>query len=68
MIKKIYNWVIEKSATKHAQYWLFLIAFVESSFFPIPPDVLLITILLADRFKWISAFSICLIGSVLGGI
>lgn len=52
----------------HAAFWLFALAFAESSFFPIPPDVILVAILLAgaDRFLYYSTLTT--VGSVLGGI
>lgn len=68
MLKKLYDWVIEKSASKTAFLWLFAIAFMESSFFPVPPDLILISILIADSKKWMKAFFLCLAGSVLGGV
>ncbi|MCX5704575.1 MAG: DedA family protein [Candidatus Omnitrophica bacterium] len=51
-----------------APWALFGIAFIESSFFPIPPDVLLIAMVLAERKKWIRNAVICTIGSVLGAL
>ncbi len=68
MFRRLYDWVIEKAKSPHAERALFLIAFAESSFFPIPPDILLIAMVLSDRQKWIRYFLICLIGSVLGGM
>src|SRR3546814_6156514 len=41
MLRRLYNWTLEKAAHHHAPRWLFGISFAESSFFPIPPDVLL---------------------------
>lgn len=68
MLRKLYNWVLDLARSRHAQVALFLIAFAESSFFPIPPDVVLITMVLAARTRWFRYFLICLAGSVLGGI
>lgn len=68
MLRKMYDWVIEQSKTKYAQYALFGLAFAESSFFPIPPDVLLIAMVIARRECWLRYFFICLAGSVLGGM
>ena len=68
MFKKLYNWVIHWSKSAHALFALFLVAFSESSFFPVPPDVLLIAIVLNQHKKWFKAAGICLLGSVLGGI
>ncbi|MFC1501168.1 YqaA family protein [Elusimicrobiota bacterium] len=67
-LKKLYDWTIHWSRTAQAPYALFTIAFAESSFFPIPPDVLLIPMVVANRKKWIFITSICLTGSVLGSL
>lgn len=65
-VRKIYDWVIHLSANRHASFWLFVIAFVESSFFPIPPDIMLIPMILAlPRKAWHFAF-IATMGSVIG--
>ena len=47
---------------------LFLLAFIESSFFPIPPDILLVIFILAQPSNWILLAAICTLGSVLGGV
>jgi membrane protein YqaA with SNARE-associated domain len=66
--RRLYDWVIKWASTPSAAAALFLLAFAESSFFPIPPDVLLMAIVLADRKRaWRSA-AITTAGSVLGGI
>jgi membrane protein YqaA with SNARE-associated domain len=67
-IKKIYDWVLHWAETPYAVPALFLLAFAESSFFPIPPDVLLITLCLSINRKAFKYAFICLTGSVLGGI
>ncbi len=54
------------SETSHALTALFLIALAESSVFPIPPDVLLITIVAAKPTRWLFATVTCLIGSIVG--
>lgn len=64
--RKLYDWTIHLSKSKHAPRALFGVAFIESSFFPIPPDVLLLTMVLADRKKWAFYAFICTIGSVCG--
>ena len=68
MLRKTYDWVLQQAQTKHAERALFLVAFIESSVFPIPPDVLLMALVLARREKWLRYFAICLAGSVLGGL
>jgi len=67
-LKKLYNWTMHWAQTKQAPYALFGIAFVESSFFPIPPDVLLIAMVISDKKKWIRFATICTIGSVMGAL
>lgn len=68
IMRKLYDWTIHWSKTKYASYSLFLLAFAESSFFPIPPDVLLLAMTVAHRFKWWFFALISTLGSVLGGI
>lgn len=63
------NWVLKKSASRHSKIWLAILSFAESSFFPIPPDFLLITILMTpERKRWLYYATITTIYSVLGGI
>ncbi len=64
--RKMYGWTIHWSKKKEAPYALFAIAFIESSFFPVPPDVLLIAMTLAQRKKWFVYTAICTAGSVCG--
>jgi membrane protein YqaA with SNARE-associated domain len=67
-LRKLKDWV-EGLARKPGAGWaLFLIAFAESSFFPIPPDVLLIALALAIPLRAFSYALICSVGSVLGGM
>ncbi|MBI2564701.1 DedA family protein [Candidatus Woesearchaeota archaeon] len=47
---------------------LFILAFIESSFFPIPPDLLLISLVLSEPHSWIWYALVCTIGSTLGGL
>ncbi|HEY1414734.1 MAG TPA: YqaA family protein [Caulobacteraceae bacterium] len=68
MLRRLYDWVMRFSGSRHAPWALFVFAFAESSFFPVPPDVLLAPMVLAEqRRAWRFAF-ICTAGSVLGGI
>ena len=68
MLSKIYYWTLALARQKHALLVLALIAFIESSIFPIPPDILLIPMVLALRDRaWLVA-GICTIFSVVGGI
>ncbi len=67
-IRAWYDWTINLAKTKYASWELFLIAFAESSFFPVPPDVLLIPMVIAERKKWFQIALICSLGSVLGAL
>jgi membrane protein YqaA with SNARE-associated domain len=64
----MYDWTIHWSKTKYSELALFFIAFMESSFFPVPPDVLLIPMVIAQRQKWLRKALICTLGSVLGAL
>lgn len=66
--RKIYDWVVHWSATQHARSALFCIAFAEASFFPVPPDVLLLAMGVSKPKKAFWFAGICLMGSVLGGL
>ena len=68
MIKNLYNKIIGKSAKPVAEYLLGIIAFCESSFFPIPPDLVLIPMVLSRPKKWIRIGIIATFFSVLGGV
>ena len=67
-LKKTYNWTLEKAQHKNAKWYLSLISFVESSFFPIPPDILLIPMALASKARALFYAFMCTLFSVLGGI
>ncbi len=66
--RKLYDWTIHWSKTKYASWALFGIAFMESSFFPIPPDALLIPMVIANRKHWARRALICTLGSILGAL
>jgi membrane protein YqaA with SNARE-associated domain len=67
MLKRTYDRLIALAASRNAPWWLALIAFAEASFFPIPPDVMLIPMALArPRSAWRFA-AICTLASVAGG-
>ena len=68
MLRGLYNWTVEKAAHPHAQWWLALFAFVESSFFPIPPHPLLGLMCLAEPKKAIRFALIATVASVVGGM
>ena len=67
MKDRLFEWIDQLAASPHPGLWLFVIAFAESSFFPIPPDVLLITLGVATPEKAIVYGLICTVASVLGG-
>ena len=67
MLRRLYDWVIRLSEHPKALWALATVSFVESSFFPIPPDVMLVPMILAKRTKaWLIA-GVCTIASVVGG-
>lgn len=67
-IKKIYYWTLSWAESRWAIPALFVIAFVESSFFPIPPDVLLLALCFSAPKRWATYATWCAVGSVLGGM
>ncbi len=67
-LKRTYNWTLEKAQHKNAKWYLSLISFAESSFFPIPPDILLIPMALASKTRALFYAFMCTLFSVLGGV
>lgn len=67
-IRRLYDWVLTWAYSPYAVPALFLLAFSESSFFPVPPDVLLIALAISVPRKAFYFALICAIGSVLGGM
>ena len=68
MLKRVYDWMMQKAGHAHAERWLFLFSFVESSFFPIPPHPLLGLMCLARPEKALRYGLLCTLASVLGGL
>ena len=68
MLRKLYDWVLAKAAHPKAEWWLALFAFVEASFFPIPPHPLLGLMCLAEPGKAIRFAAVATVASVLGGL
>lgn len=68
MLRALYDWTMAKAAHRHAAGWLGAISFAESSFFPIPPDILLLPMAFAKPERWWVLALICSIASVAGGI
>ena len=68
MLRRLYDWVMRLSASRHAGLALFAIAFAESSFFPVPPDTMLAPMVLARPGNAWRFAAICTIGSITGGL
>ena len=68
ILRKLYDWTLLKSAHPRATWFLSLISFAESSFFPIPPDIILIPMVMAKKTKAFFYAFVCTFSSVLGGI
>ena len=68
MLRGLYDRTMSLARTRHAERALAGVSFVESSFFPIPPDVLLIPMVLSERAKWIRYALICTAASVVGAV
>lgn len=68
MMRKLYDWMMRKAASDRAPEALGVVSFIESSFFPIPPDVMLIPMVLARREKAFWYATIATVTSVLGGM
>ncbi len=67
-IRGLYDWVLSWAHTPHGALALFGLAFTEATFFPIPPDVLLVALVLGARSRAFRLAAICTAGSVLGAI
>lgn len=68
MMKRIYDWMMRMAGHERAPQALFWVSFVESSVFPIPPDVMLIPMVVAERLKAWWYATIATVGSVIGGV
>jgi membrane protein YqaA with SNARE-associated domain len=68
LLAHLYNWTIAKASHRHAEWWLAAIAFIESSFFPIPPHPVLGLMCLANPQRAVRYALICTVASVLGGM
>lgn len=68
MLRRLYDWTLRQAARPNALGVLGVVSFAESSFFPVPPDVLLIPMVLAQRARaWLIA-GVCTAASVVGGV
>ncbi len=68
MLRRLYNWVMTMSGHRNALWALAAVSFIESSIFPIPPDVMLIPMVLAARQKAWRIALVCTVSSVIGGM
>ena len=68
MLRRLYDWTLAKAAHPQAEWWLAMFAFIEASFFPIPPHPLLGLMCLAEPKKAIRFALIATAASVLGGL
>ena len=68
MLRKLYDWVISMADHPAALWVLAAVSFVESSVFPIPPDVLMIPMIIAAPHRAFLIAGVCLVSSVLGGL
>tara|TARA_B100002051_G_C16626141_1_gene580864 strand:- start:496 stop:1101 length:606 start_codon:yes stop_codon:yes gene_type:complete len=68
MFNTLYKKCLELAAHKSSKYYLAIVSFIESSFFPIPPDVMIIPMVISKKNDFIKIFLIATIFSVLGGI
>jgi len=68
MFNTLYKKCLDLAAHKSSKYYLSLVSFIESSFFPIPPDVMIIPMVISKKTDFIKIFLIATVFSVLGGI
>ena len=66
MIRRLYDWTMNLAEKQGAQHALATVSFVESSFFPIPPDILLIPMTIAKPLRWLWYATLCTLASVGG--
>jgi len=67
-MRRLYDWVMRLAQHRYAIPFMGVVSFAESSFFPIPPDVMLVPMVLANRNKAFTIAMVCTVGSVLGGL
>jgi membrane protein YqaA with SNARE-associated domain len=68
IIRSLYDWTLRQAEKTYAQWVLFAIAFAESSFFPLPPDIMLLPMCIAQPKRALRFAALCTAGSVLGGL
>ena len=68
MLKNIYQKVLKLAGHKSSKFYLAVISFAESSFFPIPPDIMIIPMVIAKKNNYLKIFFIATLFSALGGL
>ena len=68
MFNTLYKKCLNLASHKSSKYYLAVVSFIESSFFPIPPDVMVIPMIISKKTDFIKVFLIATIFSVLGGV
>jgi len=68
MIQRLYDWTLSLAEHRHALWVLALVAFLESSMFPIPPDIIMIPMIIARPSRAFVIAGVALVASVLGGL
>ncbi len=68
MLRPLYNRILQLSARKDAVWWMAAVSFAESSFFPLPPDVMLVPMCLSEPKKLWRYTNICALASLIGGM
>ncbi len=68
VLRRLYDWTLAWAYRPSASVALFALSFAESSFFPIPPDVLLMPLTLGNRRRWLRYAGLCSLASVAGGV
>lgn len=67
MLRPLYNWILRRAARPDAVWWMAGVSFAESSFFPLPPDIMLVPMCLAERKRMWFYTNVCALASLVGG-
>ena len=68
MLRKLYDYTLSLAGSRHATPALAGVSFAESSVFPIPPDLILVPMVLSKRSRWVWYATVCTVASVVGGL
>ena len=68
MLKSLFDRCVKLAASKFADYSLAIVSFIESSFFPVPPDIMIVPMVVAKKEKYFKIFLIATVSSTLGGL